>query len=228
MMEWIMTKGTVLQALLPFMFKGLWMTVQISLIAIALGVLLGLVLGVMRSQSRFLFKNIIGLYLHLFRGTPYLVQVYIIYFVLPATGLEIFKFNAYTAAIVSLTLYTSSYATEIVASAILTVPHGQVEAARSVGMSKFQALVHVVLPQAIPLTLPPLGSVYVNIIKSTAILSIIGITELTRQGEVLIVRMPQHLMFIYCVIALLYFAYCYPLLYLSKLAEKRFGALEHR
>lgn len=77
-------------------------------------------------------------------------------------------------------------------------------------------------------TLPPLGSVYVNIIKSTAILSIIGITELTRQGEVLIVRMPQHLMFIYCVIALLYFAYCYPLLYLSKLAEKRFGALEHR
>ena len=92
-------------------------------------------------------------------------------------------------------------------------------------MSKSQALYNVVIPQALKLTVPPMASVYVIVIKSTAILSVIGISELTRQGEVAIMRMPGDIMFIYLLIAVFYFIYCYPVLRFSKWAESRFGSI---
>ena len=92
-------------------------------------------------------------------------------------------------------------------------------------MSKSQSLWHIVLPQALKLTVPPMASVYVIVIKSTAVLSVIGIAELTRQGEVAIMRMPGDIMFIYCLIALFYFFYCYPVLRFSKWAEGKFGSV---
>ena len=126
---------------------------------------------------------------------------------------------------VSLSLYTSSYVTEIVASAIFAVPTGQGEASRSVGMTKAQSYRYVILPQALKMTIPPMASVYVIVIKSTAVLSVIGIAELTRQGEVAIMRLPGDIMFIYGLIAVFYFFYCYPVLRFSKWAETRFGTI---
>jgi polar amino acid transport system permease protein len=166
---------------------------------------------------------VIGLYLHLFRGTPYLVQLYLIYFVLPSLGISWLQFESYAAAVVSLSLYTASYVTAIISSAIHSVPRGQEEAARSCGMSKAQALYHIVVPQALKLTVPPMASVYVIVIKCTAVLSVIGLSELTRQGETSILRMPGDTMFIYCLIAALYFAYCYPVLRFARWAESRLG-----
>jgi polar amino acid transport system permease protein len=139
-------------------------------------------------------------------------------------GIPLLQFDGYTAAIVSLSLYTSSYVTEIVASAIFAVPNGQSEAAQSVGMTRFETYRYVVIPQALKLTIPPMASVYVIVIKSTAVLSVIGIAELTRQGETAILRMPGDIMFIYCLIALFYFFYCYPVLRFSKWAEGKFGS----
>lgn len=222
--DWLIAKWQVLASLLPVMLEGLWVTFEISMIAIVCGSLLGFVLGVVRTLDYRIATALIGLYLHIFRGSPYLVQLYIIYFVLPATGVEWLQFDSFTAAIVSLSLYTSSYVTEIVAASIDAVPRGQEEAARSCGMSKSQALRHVVLPQAVRMTVPPMASVYVVVIKSTAILSVIGIAELTRQGEIAILRMPGDLMFIYCAIAGMYFVYCYPVLRFSRWAEKRIGS----
>ena len=106
------------------------------------------------------------------------------------------------------------------------MPGGQSEAARSTGMSKAQAYRYVVIPQALKLTIPPMASVYVIVIKSTAVLSVIGIAELTRQGEIGIMRMPGDIMFIYSLIAAFYFVYCYPVLRFSKWAEGRFGTLD--
>lgn len=222
-MELIYQKLSVLIAIWPFMLQGLWVTFQASIIGIILGCLLGFVLGCIRSQDWAVPRLLIGLYLHLFRGSPYLVQLYVIYFVLPATGVALFQFDSFTAALVSLTLYTSSYVTEIIAAAIKAVPSGQSEAARSVGMSAFQNLRYIVVPQALRIALPSTASVFVVIIKSTAILSVIGITELTRQGENAILRMPADTMFIYSCIAALYFVYCYPLLRFARWAEQRFG-----
>ncbi len=224
-MEMIADKLSIVQSLWPFLIKGLWVTFQISMISILFGSLIGFTLGIGKTLGNVVLEKCINAYLHILRGSPYLVQLYIIYFVLPSLGIAWLSFDSYTAAIVSLSLYTSSYVTEIVASAIFAVPNGQSEAARSVGMSKTQTYRNVIIPQALKLTIPPMASVYVIVIKSTAVLSVIGIAELTRQGEVAIMRMPGDIMFIYLLIAFFYFLYCYPVLRFSKWAEGRFGQL---
>lgn len=224
-MEMIADKFSIVQSLWPFLLKGLWITFQISMISIVCGSLIGFALGIGKTLGFFVLEKFINAYLHVLRGSPYLVQLYIIYFVLPSLGIAWLSFDSYTAAVVSLSLYTSSYVTEIVASAIIAVPNGQSEAARSVGMSKTQTYRNVIIPQALKLTIPPMASVYVIVIKSTAVLSVIGIAELTRQGEVAIMRMPGDIMFIYMLIAFFYFLYCYPVLRFSRWAEGRFGQL---
>lgn len=226
MLEWILAKYSIVHSLAPFLAEGLFITFKISILAIVIGSLIGFTLGVLKTLHHRWLERIINIYLHILRGSPYLVQLYIIYFVLPSLKIEWLSFDSFTAAVVSLSLYTSSYVTEIVASAIRAVPQGQEEAARSVGMSKSKALWHIVVPQALKLTVPPMASVYVIVIKSTAILSVIGISELTRQGEVAIMRMPGDIMFIYCLIAACYFIYCYPVLRFSKWAESRLDRVD--
>ncbi len=221
-MEWIIAKWQVLSSLSPFLLDGLLNTFEVSMFAIILGSLLGAVLGILDSLKHRILGMIINTYLHIFRGTPYLVQLYVIYFVLPSSEISWLQFDSYSAAIVSLSVYTASYVTAIVSSAILSVPKGQEEAARSCGMSKFQALYYIVIPQAIKLTIPAMANTYVTVIKCTAVLSVIGLTELTRQGETAILRMPSDTIFIYFLIAILYFAYCYPVLRFANWAEKRF------
>ncbi|EMP56946.1 amino acid ABC transporter permease [Marinobacter santoriniensis NKSG1] len=223
-MEWFIDKWQVIDSLSPFLMKGLWLTFKVSMVSIILGSILGSVLGIVKTLKWSIPRALVGGYVHLFRGTPYLVQIYIIYFVLPSLDVTWLKFDSYTAAIVSLSLYTASYVTAIVESAIRAVPRGQEEAARSCGMSKAQALYHIILPQAFKLTVPPMASIYVIVIKSTAVLSVIGISELTRQGETAILRMPGDTMFIYLLIAILYFVYCYPMLKFAGWAESKVKA----
>lgn len=225
MLEWLAHKWNIIDSLSPFLMQGLFITFKISMLAILIGSALGFTLGILKTLHLRSLERTINVYLHILRGSPYLVQLYIIYFVLPSLGIDWLSFDSFTAAVVSLSLYTSSYVTEIVASAIRAVPTGQAEAARSVDMSKAQSLFHIVVPQALKLTVPPMASVYVIVIKSTAILSVIGISELTRQGEVAIMRMPGDIMFIYCLIAFFYFLYCYPVLRFSKWAETRVGSI---
>jgi polar amino acid transport system permease protein len=225
MLDWLQHKWTIIDSLSPFLMQGLFVTFKISILAILIGSVLGFTLGILKTLHLRSVERLINVYLHVLRGSPYLVQLYIVYFVLPSLNVDWLSFDSFTAAVVSLSLYPSSYVTEIVASAICAVPHGQAEAARSVGMTKSQTLFHIVVPQALKLTVPPMASVYVIVIKSTAFLSVIGISEPTRQGEVAIMRMPGDIMFIYCLIAFCYFLYCYPVLRFSKWAETRVGGL---
>lgn len=225
MIDWWQAKWAIVDGLTPFLLQGLHVTFEISMLAILIGSALGFALGVLKTLDAPWLRRTINVYLHVLRGSPYLVQLYIVYFVLPSLGIEWLSFDSFTAAVVSLSLYTSSYVTEIVAAAIRAVPGGQEEAARSVGMTKAQALRNVVIPQALKLTVPPMASVYVIVIKSTAILSVIGISELTREGEVAIMRMPGDIMFIYSLIAVFYFLYCYPVLRFSRWAEGRVGSI---
>ena len=214
----------IAQSLAPFLWKGFIETVTVSLVGILAGSLIGFLVGVVRSQRVPILTPLFGLYIHLLRGTPFLVQLYLFYFVLPNTGVEWLKWESRTAAFVALSIYTSSYVAEIVMSAIEAVPRGQSEAATALGMTRIERLWHVVLPQAVKLTIPSMSGVYVMIIKSTAILSVIGISELTRQGELAILRFPRDILFIYGLIAAVYFAYCYPVLRFARWAEQRIGA----
>ncbi|MFO7528628.1 MAG: amino acid ABC transporter permease [Marinobacter sp.] len=220
-MNWFIEKWQVIDSLSPFLLKGLWQTFEVSMVAIIFGSLLGAALGIMKTLNYRVLSYGITFYIHIFRGTPYLVQIYIIYFVLPSLGISWLQLDSYMAAVVSLILYTASYVTAIVASSIHAIPRGQEEAARSCGMNKAQTLYHIIVPQAIKMTVPPMASIYVIVIKSTAVLSVIGLAELTRQGETSILRMPGDTMFIYGLIAALYFVYCYPVLRFASWAEKR-------
>jgi polar amino acid transport system permease protein len=215
---------TVTLAVMPFLWKGFVDTVYVSLVAIVAGSLIGFVIGIIRSQNVPVLTELFGAYIHALRGTPFLVQLYVFYFVLPNTGVSWLSWDSRTAAFVALSVYTSSYVAEIVKAAVEAVPRGQSEAATALGMNRLQRLWYVVLPQALKLTVPPMSGVYVMIIKSTAILSVVGISELTRQGEVSILRFPRDVLFIYGLIAAMYFVYCYPVLRFARWAERRVGA----
>ena len=215
----------VIKSTMPFLIEGLWITFQISLITIFFGSLLGAVVGMLRTLKYKLITYPLGAYIHTLRGTPFLIHLYFIYFMLPATGIAWLQFDAFPAAVIALSLYTSTYVAEIIRGAIQAVPVGQSEAARSTGMTALQCMWHVVLPQALKLMIPPMGGVYVIIIKGTSIVSVIGISELVRAGENATQRHPRELMLIYGMTALLYFAYCYPVLRLARWAETKYGSV---
>ncbi len=221
-----MTTNDVIWITMPFLLEGLWMTFKISIITIFSGSLLGAAIGLLRTLDIRPLSATLGLYIHALRGTPFLVHLYVIYFMLPATKIPWLQLEAFPAAVIALSLYTSTYVAEIVRAAIQAVPHGQTEAARSVGMTGAQCMWHVVLPQALKLMIPPMGGVYVIIIKGTSIVSVIGITELVRAGEHAAQRHPRELMVIYGMTALMYFVYCYPVLRIARWAESRFGSVD--
>ncbi len=210
---------------MPFLLNGLWMTVKISLVTIICGSILGFVVGMLRTVGGWPVSATLGIYIHALRGTPFLVHLYVIYFVLPSTGISWLQLEAFPAAVIALSLYTSTYVAEIVRAAIQAVPRGQAEAARSTGMTALQSMWYVVLPQAVKLMIPPIGGVYVIIIKGTSIVSVIGIAELVRAGEHATQRHPRELMLIYSMTALMYFAYCYPVLRIARWAETKFGSV---
>ncbi len=191
-----MTMFEVIWTTMPFLLDGLWMTIKISLITIICGSILGFVVGMLRTVGGRPISATLGLYIHALRGTPFLVHLYVIYFVLPATGISWLQLDAFPAAVIALSLYTSTYVSEIVRAGIEAVPRGQSEAARSTGMTALQCMWYVVLPQAVKLMIPPMGGVYVIIIKGTSIVSVIGIAELVRAGEHDTPRHPRQLMLI--------------------------------
>lgn len=211
----------VIWSTLPFLLEGLWMTFKISIITIFFGSILGVTIGLLRTLNILPVNLILGAYIHALRGTPFLIHLYVVFFMLPATGISWLQLEAFPAAIIALSMYTSTYVAETVRAAIQAVPRGQSEAARSVGMTALQTMWYVVIPQAAKLMIPPMGGIYVIIIKGTSIVSVIGIAELVRAGEHAAQRHPRELMVIYGLVALMYFAYCYPVLRLARWAGRK-------
>jgi polar amino acid transport system permease protein len=203
--------------ILPFFLKGLWMTVVVSGISLVLGTVFGLILGIARASQYKLLVAIIGAYVAVIRGTPFVVQIFIVFFILPEWGIQL---AALPAAILSLTVLGAAFICEIVAGGIQAVPRGQWEAASSSGLTVFQQLRHVIIPQSLPTILPPLVGQYVLLIKDSSVVSVIGVVELTRVGWVTVMRIPEGLM-VFSLVGLLYFAISYPLIRLSNRLEKK-------
>ena len=146
----------------PLALRGLGMTAVLSLISLALGTLIGFALGVLRAGDSRTLSGVIGAWVDLIRGTPFLVQIFLIFFILPELGVEL---DAFTAGIIGLTNLASCFICEIVVAGIRAVPTGQVEAALASGLSGWQRMRQVVLPQAMRVVLPPLVGQYVLLIK---------------------------------------------------------------
>ena len=202
---------------LPFFLKGLWMTAAVSGLSLIAGTIIGSIWGIMRSSRNKILRSIIGAWVDLIRGTPFLVQVFIIFFILPSAGIEL---EAFPAAVIALTNMGACFICEIVAGGIMAVPNGQREAATASGLSSFQQLRYIVLPQALRTILPPLVGQYVLIVKDSSVVSAIGVVDVTRVGWLTVQRIPEGLM-VFGLVGLLYFAICYPLINLSNILERR-------
>jgi polar amino acid transport system permease protein len=203
--------------ILPFFLKGLWMTVVVSGVSLVLGTVFGFILGIVRASQNKPMVAIIGAYVAIIRGTPFVVQIFIVFFILPEWGIQL---EALPAAILSLTVLGTAFICEIVAGGIKAVPKGQWEAASSSGLTVFQQLRHVIVPQSLQTILPPLVGQYVLLIKDSSVVSVIGVVELTRVGWVTVVRIPEGLM-VFSLVGVLYFVISYPLIRLSNRLERK-------
>ena len=195
-------------------------TVALSLIAIIGGGLVAAALLVLRLTGRGLMVRLVQLYVQLFQGTPLLLQLFLVYFGLAMFGLET---TALVAASLCLVLYASAYLTEIWRGAVESVPRGQWEASASLALNRTEQLRYVILPQALRIAVAPTVGFSVQVVKGTAVTSIIGFTELTKTGGMLANATFEPFM-VYGFVALGYFALCYPLSLSARYLERRLHA----
>ena len=158
---------------------GLWLTVKISLASLLLALPLGMLVGLGRVSKNVTVHDLSTVYVELIRGTPLLVQIFIFYFFLGT----VLSLSAFAAGVAALAIFTAAYIAEIVRGGIESVPRGQTEAARSLGMSGAQAMRYVVLPQALRKTLPSLAGQFINLIKDSSLVSVMALTDLTKAGR---------------------------------------------
>ncbi len=162
--------------------KGLWTTMWISAIASFFALFLGLFTGLARVSNNFTLNGLAAIYVEVIRGTPLLVQIFIAYFFFGT----VFDLNRNVAGIGALALFAGAYVAEIVRAGIQAIPKGQMEAARSLGMSLPQAMIEIILPQAFKKILPPLSGTFISLIKDSSLVSVIAITDLTKSGREII------------------------------------------
>ena len=201
--------------------KGLGYTVFVSVAAILIALCVGMLLSVMRmggdSLPSRILKKIVAVYISFVRGTPVLVQIYIIYQALAVMGLNL---SNLASGIIALSLNSGGFIAEIIRGGLTAVPKGQTEAARALGMSEPKILMRIVFPQVFKVALPQLTSEFINVIKVSPMLSVLAIVELTRTAQRLVTQTYINLPF-YIAIAVMYFVICAGLEELVKLQKKR-------
>ena len=195
-------------------------TIALSLIAFVGGGLVGLLLLVLRlSPSRAAQWAVSG-YVQLFQGTPLLMQLFLSYFGMALLG---FNTSAWTAAAVALTLYTSAFLAEIWRGCVAAVPRGQWEASGALALNFGEQLRHVILPQALRIAVPPTVGFLVQVVKGTALASVIGFVELTKAGT-MITNATFRPFLVYGFVALFYFVLCFPVSLYARGLERRLHA----
>ncbi|RQR26622.1 MULTISPECIES: amino acid ABC transporter permease [unclassified Burkholderia] len=165
---------------LPVMVKGALLTLKFAVASMALGLVVGLVVAIMRIGSNRLASGLAQGYVSLMRGTPLLVQMFVVYYGLPDLGITL---DPTTAGIFTLTLNAGAYLSESMRGAILGIGRGQWAAAHSLGLTHVQTLRHIVCPQALRLAVPSLGNTLISLIKDTSLVSVITVTELLRSTQ---------------------------------------------
>jgi polar amino acid transport system permease protein len=200
-----------------FILEAAQWTVLLSLIAFAGGGVVGLIVALSRTSESRLARNLSVGFIQLFRGTPLLLQLFLVFFGAPVIGLDV---NPWAAAAVALTLNSGAFLGEIWRGCIEAIPRGQWEAAEALGLSYRHKMRDVVLPQALKIAVPPTVGYLVQIVKGTSLAAIIGFTELTRAGQIINNATFQP-MIVFSVVAVVYFLLCWPLSLLASYMERR-------
>jgi len=214
-----MIEFTFGQIVVGLLMAARW-TVVLSLVSFVAGGAVGLVLLVMRVSNSRALRAVVRLYIEVFQGTPLLLQLFIVFFGLPLLGIDV---SPWVAATLGLTFFTSAYLAEIWRGCVEAVPKGQWEASASLAMNYFEQLRHVILPQAARIAIGPTVGFGVQAIKDTALVSIIGFAELTKAGTE-ISNATFRPFLVYGLVALIYFALCYPLTRYARSLQRKWHA----
>lgn len=210
---------------LPLLLKGALVTIEITAVAVSFGVMIGLFVGI-AELSRYGYLRIPAkIYVDFIRGTPLLVQIFIIYFALPVViGTRI---DPFVAAVTACSINSGAYVAEIFRSGIQSIDRGQTEAGRSLGMSWTQTMVNIVIPQAFRRIIPQLGNEFIAMLKDSSLVSVIGFEELTRKGQ-LIIASTYGSLEIWTTVAILYLVMTLSISRLVAYLEKKFNGKKVR
>jgi His/Glu/Gln/Arg/opine family amino acid ABC transporter permease subunit len=210
---------------LPSLLNGLMLTIQLTAISVPVGLCLALPLGIIRASDNGFAARLIYLYTYVFRGTPLLIQLFLIYYglaqftVIKSSFLWVFLREGYWCSLLAFVLNTAAYTTEIIRGAIQNVPFGEVEAARAIGMSRGLVLRRIVLPQAFRIMLPAYSNEVVLMLQATSVASLVTVMDLTGTARVIIAKSfaPYE---IFITIALMYLTMTYGIIWLFKIWER--------
>lgn len=207
----------LLRSLWPLVSGALVGTIPLALASFAIGLLIALGIALMRLSPISLVSGIARVYVSIIRGTPLLVQLFVIFYGLPAIGIKI---DPWPSAIAAFALNVGGYAAEVIRAAILSVPKGQWEAGHTIGMSRGQTLRRIILPQAARVSVPPLSNTFISLVKDTSLASLILVTELFKQAQK-IAAFTSEFMLLYLEAALIYWIICLFLSSGQNVIEKR-------
>lgn len=217
-----MNLGKVFIEVSPLLYKGLWVTIQVTLISLLMALVIGLFISLM-GLSKTPLRMISKAYVWIIRGTPILVQVFYFYFALPQLlqflGFDI-RFSSFSAGVITLTLNAGAYISEIFRGAIQAVNTGQMEAARSLGLSHGQAMRKVILPQAFRICLPSLVNQFIITLKDSSLISVIGFGEIMYQAKIYVGRTMESFA-TYTWVAVYYLVIITILTQITKIVEKK-------
>lgn len=205
---------------LPLLIQGAGITLQITALSVGLGLFFGLFIGIAEISHIRPLRVLAKVYVDFLRGTPLLVQIFMIYFALPMLlGTRI---DPFVAAVTACSINSSAYVAEIFRAGIQSIDKGQMEAGRSLGLNWVQTMRFVIIPQAFKRIIPPLGNEFIAMLKDSSLVSVIGFEELTRQGQ-LIIASTYGAMEIWTAVALIYLAMTLPITRFVAYLEKRFN-----
>ena len=201
----------------PLLMGAIAGTIPLALASFSLGLLLALLVALMRLSRNRLLSAVARIYISVIRGTPLLVQLFVIFYGLPSIGITI---SPWPSAIIAFSLNVGGYAAEVIRAAILSVPKGQWEAGHTIGMSRHQTLVRIILPQAARVSVPPLSNTFISLVKDTSLASLILVTELFRVAQQ-VAAFSQEFMLLYLEAAVIYWIICLVLASGQSALEKR-------
>ncbi len=217
--------GRVIKEALPLLLNGLVVTVEIALISILLGMVLGLISCLFGLSKVKVLRGISAVYIWIIRGTPMIVQAFLVFFAFPQLIQLIspsFRLEAFVAGCITLSLNAGAYMSEIFRAGIQAIDKGQMEAARSLGLSKGQAMRKIILPQAFKISIPPMVNQFIITVKDTSILSVIGLAEIVNKAKQYVGKTYQFFA-TYILVAVFYLIVISILMVISKFVEKKFS-----
>ncbi|MFD1175102.1 amino acid ABC transporter permease [Paenibacillus puldeungensis] len=170
---------------LEYLLTGAYYTLQITFVSMFFGLILGLLTAIARLKGNIVLQSIAKVYVSIIRGTPLMVQIFIVYYGLPDFGI---KLSPMMSAYISMSINIGAYLSETFRATILSVDRGQTEAAQSLGMTSWQTMRYVILPQAARIAIPPLGNTFIGMLKETSLVSLVTVVELFRAAQLLVAR----------------------------------------